>query len=79
MKEACEVMRLTADCLYEDGLIDAVIPEPGEGLRAGIKDFSRGLKSRLTNEIKKLLKKDPDRLTEERYRRFRNVTGGIGN
>jgi len=51
VKEACEVMRLTAYDLYEDGFVDEVIPEPEEGLAAGIDRFCEDLKKRLAAEL----------------------------
>ncbi len=73
MKEAAEALRLTADHLYDLGLIDGVIPEPLGGAH---KDFDRTastLRAELVRQLGELTKLEPAKLVEERYRRYREA------
>ena len=72
-KEAAKVMKLTSDCLKEQGIVDNVIPEP-EG-------FSREnlylVTGPMEEEIKRFLNQYgnmlEEELTEHRYQRFRKM------
>lgn len=66
-QEAAERMKLTADDLYEFGVIDKVISEEG--------DFYSDLKEEIVNSISELRKLDVDTLLEQRYMKFRSIQG----
>jgi len=73
MKEAAEALNLTADHLRALGLIDGVIPEPLGGAH---KDFDRtasALKDELVRQLAELVKLNPEKLVDERFRRYREV------
>jgi len=73
MKDAAEALRLTAEHLYELGLIDGVVPEPLGGAH---KDFGRtaaALREALVRELNELVDVEPATLVEDRYRRYRDV------
>lgn len=73
-KEAAEKMKLTADDLYDFDVIDEIIKEPFGGVTLdNIDDVVAALKIRiikLTEELKTLT---PDKLIEQRYKKFRNM------
>ena len=70
-KEAAEVMKLTAEDLYELEIIDKVIKEPEGGAQEDIKQISESIKKEILKEVKRLKKLPIDKLLEERYNKFR--------
>ena len=72
-KEAADVMKLTADDLYELKVIDKIIKEPDGGAEKDIALVSGNIKKEIIKEIKKLKKKPVDILIEERYNKFRSM------
>ena len=60
-------MKLTADDLYEFGIIDKVISEEG--------DIYSSLKEDILSSIYELSKLDVDTLLEQRYMKFRKIEG----
>ncbi|MBQ2626598.1 MAG: acetyl-CoA carboxylase carboxyltransferase subunit alpha [Eubacterium sp.] len=75
-REACEVMRMTAAELYEDGLIDRVIPEAAGGIQNAFTEGCSVLKRALAEEIRTLSQIPAEELVEQRYRKFRRIEGG---
>lgn len=63
--EAAELMRVTAQNMYEDGFIDKIIYENGSELIE--------IKRLITDFIKKNKKLDIETILEKRYNKFRNV------
>ncbi|MCI9063928.1 MAG: acetyl-CoA carboxylase carboxyltransferase subunit alpha [Clostridia bacterium] len=72
-KEAAEVMKLTAEDLYDLKVIDKVIPEPEGGAEKDIELLSDNLRKEILKEVKKLNKKSIDVLLEDRYNKFRKM------
>ena len=72
-KEASDVMKLTADDLYELNIIDKIIQEPDGGAEKDIVLISNNIKKEILKEVKKLKKKPVDILIEERYNKFRSM------
>ena len=73
-KEAAEKMKLTANDLYEFGVIDEIIEEPfGGATIENIDDVVAALKIRIINLIEELKAKDVDNLVNERYKKFRKM------
>ena len=66
-KEAAERMKLTAEDLYNFGIIDKVISEEG--------DIYSDLKEEIASSINELSKLDIDTLLEQRYMKFRSIQG----
>ena len=77
-RQACDIMRLTAPELLADGLIDQLIPEPGEGIAKGFDKLCKDIKIRLEAETGRLLAIDPSQLVRERYERWRHFEGSKG-
>ena len=73
MKEAAEALNLTADHLHELGLIDGVISEPLGGAHKDLDKTATALKDELVLRLAELAKLKPEKLVEERYRRYREV------
>lgn len=73
-KEAAEKMKLTANDLYEFGVIDEIIEEPFGGVTVeNVDDVVAALKIRIINLIEELKAKDIDKLVNERYDKFRKM------
>lgn len=73
--EAAEVLKLTAEDSYDNGLIEKVISEGDIGEEA----FYDRLKWELIWELEKLREKPLDQLLEERYQKFRKVGEPVQN
>lgn len=70
-KEAADVMKLTANDLFELGIIEKVIKEAKGGCQNDFGFTANLLKRDLTAELESLSAKDIDTLLAERYARFR--------
>lgn len=70
-KEAADVMKLTANDLYELGVIEKVIKEAKGGCQNDFGFTANLLKRDLENELEVLTAMDIETLLEERYNRFR--------
>lgn len=68
--EAARAMGITADRIFENKLIDKVIPEPLGGAHRNIDDMAERLKSELVSELAQLKKLPLDGLIEKRYQKF---------
>ncbi|MBQ7707782.1 MAG: acetyl-CoA carboxylase carboxyl transferase subunit alpha [Lachnospiraceae bacterium] len=66
-KEACDIMKITAQELYNFGIIDGVIREN--------KKLIVTLDGMIYEELKSLQKKKPEVLVKERYMKFRKMDG----
>ena len=64
-------MKITAEDLLKNGVIEKIIPEPEEGLENNLSFTAEILKKELIKELDILCSKTTDELLEERYRRFR--------
>ena len=70
--DAAEALHLTADHLYELGLIDEIIKEPLGSAHRDIDTMAENLKKHLLVNLTDLRSKSVDSLLEERYRRWSN-------
>jgi len=70
---AALAMKMTADDQLALGVVDAVIPEPGEGAHAEPAETGRRLKAAILEQLDRLTAIPLDRLVEERYRRYRSL------
>lgn len=68
--EAARAMGITADKIFENKLVDRIIPEPLGGAHRNLDDMASRLKKILTNEIEALKKIPINQLIELRYQKF---------
>ena len=72
-KEAAEVMKLTAQDLYNLGIIDEVLKEPLGGASANVEEMSNTIKEKIVKYTDELLKLNIDELLDKRYQKYRNM------
>lgn len=70
-KEAAEVMRITANDLYNLGIIEKVVKEPNEKATNSLNEISSELKKSFINQLAHLLKQSSQELINKRYDRYR--------
>ena len=68
--EAARAMGITADKIYENKLVDMVVPEPLGGAHRDVDDMAKRLKKILASELQALKKIPLDKLIEQRYQKF---------
>ncbi|HRD69451.1 MAG TPA: acetyl-CoA carboxylase carboxyltransferase subunit alpha [Legionella sp.] len=68
--EAARAMGITADKIYENQLVDMVVPEPLGGAHRDVDEMANRLKTILANELHSLKKIPLDQLIEHRYQKF---------
>jgi acetyl-CoA carboxylase carboxyl transferase subunit alpha len=68
---AALAMRMSAQDQLELGVIDRIVPEPGEGAHAEPRETARRLRATIIGELDRLAAMTPDELVEARYRRYR--------
>ena len=73
VKEAAEMMKLTAKDLYELKVIDEVLPEPIGGADKDISQMADTIKTAIIKHSKELKKQEITELVENRYQKFRNI------
>jgi acetyl-CoA carboxylase carboxyl transferase subunit alpha len=69
-EQAAEALKLTADDLLAQGIIDRIITEPIGGAHHKPESMAATLKSILVEELQGLLQKDSATLVEERIAKF---------
>ncbi|HZH54598.1 MAG TPA: acetyl-CoA carboxylase carboxyltransferase subunit alpha [Sphingobacteriaceae bacterium] len=69
-EKAAEVLKLTADDMLQNGLIDGIIPEPLGGAHHDPEIAAAALKSQILSDLKKLSKKSTSNLVSERIDKF---------
>lgn len=72
-KEAAENMKLTAQDLQEQKIIDTIIPEPKGGAQENFEKVILPLKEYIKQEINVLEQLAPEELIERRYQKFRKI------
>ncbi len=68
--EAARAMGITADRIFENELVDMVVPEPLGGAHRDVDEMTSRLKRLLTSELQALKKVPLDQLIELRYQKF---------
>lgn len=68
--EAARAMGITAQKIYENNLVDKVIPEPLGGAHRDMDEMAKRLKKELISELTSLNKISLDTLVEQRYQKF---------
>jgi acetyl-CoA carboxylase carboxyl transferase subunit alpha len=76
-EEAATAMKITAADLAAMGLVDEVVPEPAGGAHVDHEAQFRAVDDVLSRQLKELCALPPERLAEERYRKFRDM-GRLG-
>lgn len=72
-REACEVLRITAEDMLEMGVAEAIIEEPNGSAHNDLYKIAENIKEFLLDTIKENLQKDIDILLEARYTKFRKI------
>ncbi len=71
-QQAALAMKVTAPDQQALGVVDAVIPEPGEGAHADPAETARRIRDAVLEQLDLLGRLPVDELLEARYRRYRN-------
>ena len=71
--EACEIMKLTAQDLYQDGIVEEVIPEPVGGAQRGHTVLFEQLDAALWAHLKTLCRMNGRALADQRYKKYRQI------
>jgi acetyl-CoA carboxylase carboxyl transferase subunit alpha len=71
--EAAEALKLTAQDLLKQGVIDEVIKEPLGGAHVDPEEAAKNIKASVKKHFIELMKLDKETLTAQRYEKFRNM------
>ena len=71
--EACEIMKLTAQDLYKDGIVEEIIPEPRGGAQRNHAVLFGSLDEALRRQLHSLARMNGRQLAEQRYQKFRQI------
>ncbi len=71
--EAAKALKLTANDLYQLGVIDEIIPEPLGGAHNDYKKTAANIKNVILKYLKKLIKIPIKTLLDNRYKKFRQI------
>jgi acetyl-CoA carboxylase carboxyl transferase subunit alpha len=74
-QKAAVALRLTAEKLLALGLVDAIIPEPGEGAHADHDQAAALLREALLRALEETGPLSPGELVDQRYAKFRHMGG----
>ena len=72
-REACEILRITAEDMLEMGVAEAIIEEPNGSAHNDLYKIAENIKEFLSDTIRENLQKDIDILLEARYTKFRKI------
>ena len=73
VRKACEMMKLTAQDLYQDGIVEEVIPEPLGGAQRGHAALFEHLDTALRNHLRELCRMNGRQLADQRYKKYRQI------
>lgn len=77
-KEAADRMKLTANDLYDMGIIETVIKESTENYTTEkelLKNITDKIKQEIQTTVQEFKSKTKDEIVEERYQKFRKISG----
>ena len=74
-KEAAEKMKLTAKDLYELKIVDTIIEESDLMNEEELETVSKTLREKITKDMEQLRKMNTETMVEQRYRKFRDISG----
>lgn len=69
-EKAAEVLKLTADDMYKNGLVDGIIPEPLGGAHNDPQTMAETIKAKILEDFAILRSKDIDQVINERIEKF---------
>ncbi len=69
-EQAAKALKLTAEDMLSNGLIDGIIKEPAGGAHANIDEACKLVKAEVTKHLDKLSKMDAEKLVERRVKKF---------
>ena len=69
-EKAAEVLKLTADDMYANGLVDGIIPEPLGGAHNDPQTMAETIKAKILEDLAILRSKDIDQVINERIEKF---------
>ena len=72
-KETAEVMKLTAEDLYNFDIVDTIIDEPVGGASKDVDAVADSIKKEILKQLDELSKLDGNDLIEKRYQKFRKI------
>lgn len=72
-EKAAESLKLTAEDMLNNGLIDGIIDEPMGGAHQDAAAAAQNVKTKILNDLAELTKKDADTLVSERIDKFSNM------
>ncbi len=72
-ERAAAALKLTAQDLYRLGLIDGIIPEPGEGAHTDWDAAAAMIRNTLRQALDELSHLSPEELVEQRFQKFRRM------
>ena len=71
--EACDLMKLTADDLYNFGVIDGIIKEPIGGVHHNPDAVYKEIEERISRDLARYKNLTPDEVANDRYEKFRDI------
>ena len=71
--EAAKVMKMTAEDLYELGMIERIICEDEPATDDNIEEIGRIIDRHMRDFFQSCAEKTPDEIAEQRYERFRKI------
>ena len=71
--EACTMMKLTAQDLYADGIVEEIIPEPLGGAQRGRQLLFSRLDAAIAAHLAALCKMNGKALADQRYKKYRRI------
>ncbi len=71
--KAAEALQMTADKLFEAGVVDGIVPEPLGGAHLDPAVAAKNLKAALIENLTRLSALPPKTLLEERYQKYRKL------
>ena len=71
--EACEIMKLTAQDLLADGIVEEVIPEPLGGAQRDHQALFAAVDAALERHLTQLCKMSGKALADQRYKKYRQI------
>lgn len=72
-KDAARAMRITAQQIYENELVDGVVPEPLGGAHRDVDTMAARLRTLLIDELAQLKAEPIEELIEKRYQKFMSM------
>lgn len=72
-REACDIMKITAEDLVELDICEKIIPEPDGGAHISADETADNISKYLEDVLQRKLQKGIDELLNERYNKFRKI------